>query len=494
MRALIQCGDHLENIHRVFGLAIQLKKKGITPYILVYSEFAESYFINNGIESVSLSLKHKTNLFSKLKLKKTIESEQYNGISLREVIDCDLRKNPNILTPARRFDTLYKVINYIDHIDSIIKKIQPGIIFIWNGYTGLVANTLRCIVKKQNIRSFYLERGLYKDTLFIDKNGVNGFSYLSNVSFENTHKNAKSKNIILKNNKVFLPLQVQKDTNIIYNSPYKTMREFILHVYDLYTKYGINLIVRPHPEEVETNLNLPHLPGITVTSNESVDYWIDNTDATITINSTVGLEAALKGKPVFCFGKSIYSNKKICNEINDPSELLEYFTHKKTSNIEGNVFLNYLINEHTVSHDHSCNTLDSIILDKVNTHKNIYLTSFNFKKMPANDYRLLSDELKRKLKSEKNISFHVYTDLKHNDFLNLTYRKTEVKITRNYLHNGIKKLLNKNTNGNKITISRDKEINNDCVNIMISRDVNVKTNHKYTIVLDRYFNVLHNGF
>ena len=231
MKILIQCGDHFENIKRIYSLAINLKEAGHTPIVMVYKNESEYFFISRGIDTISLNIK-KTHYLTKLKYKYKNDND-YLGIPIDRVLDCDVRKNPHILSSTRKFNTRLNAIRYIKRVSEIVDEVSPDVICIWNGLTGLVANSLRLISDKRKLKCYFLERGLYKDSLFIDRSGVNGFSNLSSINQAGLGCSVEIKKIILKHRKVFIPLQVQSDTNIIYNSPFLTMREFILHIYEL---------------------------------------------------------------------------------------------------------------------------------------------------------------------------------------------------------------------------------------------------------------------
>lgn len=489
MKVLIQCGDHYENIKRIFSLAKNLKEIGYTPIVMVYKNEAEYYFISRGIDTISLNIK-KTHFLTKFRFKYKHENN-YLGIPIDRVLDCDVRKNPYILSSTRKFNTRLNAIRYIKRVNEIIDEVSPDVICIWNGLTGLVANSLRLISNKRNIKCYFLERGLYKDSLFIDRSGVNGFSNLSSINQAGIGCSVVTKKIKTKHRKVFIPLQVQSDTNIIYNSPFLTMREFVLNIYDLYSALNIELVVRPHPEEVENNLNLPNLPGITYTTENSVDYWIENTDATITINSTVGLESIIKDKPTFSFGRSIYSNKKASIDVKSGSEIVNYFKKGNYASVSGKDLLNYIETNHIITKDKRCNVFNSISTDSTLT-KNGCFEIFNHIKTQPLEYekQKINTLLNIKKMVTRKSKFHVYTDISHLDSLNLTYRKLNEPINIEYIQRQIRELLERSVDKNNISISRTKKNSVDAINIYLSKKPKIKASDKWDIIVDKYFNVI----
>ena len=94
---------------------------------------------------------------------------------------------------------------------------------------------------------------------------------------------------------IFFPLQVQLDTNIILYCKFRTMRETFLDIYSALNSQGSSFLIRPHPEETpDTLVNIPRFDNVEVSSEKSLDHWLDWSDLVVTINSTVGLEALIK--------------------------------------------------------------------------------------------------------------------------------------------------------------------------------------------------------
>ena len=301
MNVMIQCGDHYENQRRILPLAVSLKNRGYEPYVLVYDQHEGNIFKRLNINVIFLD---------KRKIKKEVSvQESYKDLNVNNITDCDRQKQPWRFWPGRIKAYYSQLYLYVDAVLAVIEKVNPDFIFVWNGYTGFCANILREYCRKKSIKHAYLERGLLKDSVFVDVKGVNGFSSLSDLTFGyeqrlvESQKRASAKTI-------FMPLQVQSDTNILYHSPYiKSMRHFVLMVADECQKLGHRLIVRQHPEEIDENLNLPFMECIEYRNDGTIEEWVCKSDLTITINSTVGLEAIINEKPVVSFGKSIYSNK-----------------------------------------------------------------------------------------------------------------------------------------------------------------------------------------
>lgn len=329
MKYLIQCGDHFENQNRVFLLAKEIYIAGHEPIILMYQPKKGNIFKVNGIKVIALNDFLPKSTATKL----GFDSPLYKALKVKDFVEVEGKRRPELTWPSRQASTSQSVGRHVEAIIAILTMIQPDHVVIWNGFTGYVANILRKICEVDQIPTAFLERGLFKDSIFIDRSGVNGaasishihpqhfdrdqidptgFEFLkkcfkletgtSQISDEDKQDEYAGKRV------VFFPLQVQLDTNIVLYSPYKTMRHAFFTMYQQLNDGNTVFILRPHPEEnPQQKLNIPKMDNVIISTERSLEYWIDRCDIVITINSTVGLEALIKHKPVVCLGGSIYS-------------------------------------------------------------------------------------------------------------------------------------------------------------------------------------------
>ncbi len=110
---------------------------------------------------------------------------------------------------------------------------------------------------------------------------------------------------------IFFPMQVSDDSQIIFNSDVGLKRAIEI-AYKRAVDLGLDLLVKPHPvEDNETVLRelgeLKKREGLFVT-NASTFLLITNCQGVVTINSTVGLEAMILGKPVTFLGRTFYQS------------------------------------------------------------------------------------------------------------------------------------------------------------------------------------------
>ncbi|MCE1056025.1 hypothetical protein [Pseudomonas alloputida] len=323
MKILIQCGDHFENQNRIMTLASTLKDLGCTPIVLLYSNKKGRYFENAGIQTIACE-DHvpSTPVPNGTKIDSFLEE----GITYNDVLEPEQRRRPIVGWPGQRARSINDIYRHYSTLNSVISTCKPDKIVVWNGFTGYVANILRLISEQRKIPSAFLERGLLKNSLFIDRQGVNGASSLNSVTaivldaltvsaqqqekiielFQVAPEQPEKPKSQIRN--VFFPLQVQLDTNIIMYSPYRSMRQAFFDIYDALNKSPSNFLVRPHPEELpETSPNIPRYENVKTSTAQTLDHWLEWSDIVVTINSTVGLEALIKGKKVITLGGSIYS-------------------------------------------------------------------------------------------------------------------------------------------------------------------------------------------
>lgn len=108
---------------------------------------------------------------------------------------------------------------------------------------------------------------------------------------------------------LFLPLQVSKDSNLLLCSAYDNLAA-LSYAARRATDKGLLLVVKPHPAEDDARLNKAVARvctenGHLLTTCNTTELLLGATEV-VTINSAVGMEAKLLGKPVTILGESLY--------------------------------------------------------------------------------------------------------------------------------------------------------------------------------------------
>ena len=476
MNILIQCGDHLENQNRIMTLALELKEAGHTPTILLYSSDKGRYFENNGIKTMSLEAHASQDLPAQ---DITIESFVENGIKYNDVMTAESRRRPIVGWPGQRVKTIRDIHRIHKTLSHVISVVNPGKIIIWNGFTGWVANILRLICEHRKIESAFLERGLLKGTLFIDRLGVNGASSLNqltpalvdgykltdderkyvektfNINAPSSEKKPHQKKL-----NIFFPLQVQLDTNIILYCKYRSMRETFLDIYSSLNTGENSFLIRPHPEETaETLINIPRFDNVKVSSEKSLDHWLDWSDLVVTINSTVGLEALIKGKQVISLGQSIYSSAGLTSELKAKS-LPDGVNHQRLMN-----YLGLLLKSNLLVPGGPYNK--SVINDQLS------ITSQNTS--PVSHTPAIAKP------QADTVDLHL--DFPLNATLDLTYRKNKTPVTKDWLTD----IAKKHIDAKKYEFSTSKKPRKDRYSIKIVNECkSAKADSKFNKTIDIY--------
>lgn len=178
---------------------------------------------------------------------------------------------------------------------------------------------------------------------------------------ETSYIESKNQDFFKKNDYIFLPLQINIDTQIVLFSDYiKSMEKLIDVTINMVNKYNkmekkkLSIICKIHPWHVEQDLmdNYKYLKEkfkekVTFVESTDLNYIIANSEAVVTVNSTVGIQALAHTKKVMVLGKAIYGHKDIVYLPSNPDDYYNTFHNmledagKDKANIVA--FLKYLL-------------------------------------------------------------------------------------------------------------------------------------------------------
>lgn len=192
---------------------------------------------------------------------------------------------------------------------------NPDKIFTWNG----IFDGDQQMIKKYGRENFIFgELGFFDhyETCYFDFSGTNYKSMLMVEDLEDCteeqYKELKNKYIkprLFNKKYVFCPLQDETDTQITKLSPFKTMKDFLDYVIDLYNyDDDIKILYKQHPRrpaKVPSHKKL-------IEVKENVHHYIPYADKVIGINSTVMFETLLYHQRMlnvgFGFGSRRFEN------------------------------------------------------------------------------------------------------------------------------------------------------------------------------------------
>lgn len=221
------------------------------------------------------------------------------------------------------------------HLDSF----NPDRLIIFNGYASesVAATTyLRSKYKTYFVERAWLPQGC---NVYVDSVGLGGRSSLASqdlgvtqeqdlVEATKTHlktiyKPESNPNI---GDYVLVPLQLEKDTSILYDSPnFKTMLSLIEFVKMFFKDHQI--VVKPHPYNKDVHYN-----GVKIVKDISMNTLAFYSRAVVGINSTSLIESLVHEKPVLSLGRGVLSSSGVflsgTEALKNPRLLLSY-TPKK---------------------------------------------------------------------------------------------------------------------------------------------------------------------
>lgn len=181
-------------------------------------------------------------------------------------------------------------------------------------------------VTARTLKSHHLSDFLYGISL-----GYQSFSWSSvHAKLQSFIKAYKSVNSsfsfsgedVLPDHYLFFPMQVSNDTQIVLNSHINNIGA----LEHLAKTSELPIVIKPHPAEIDISyvfdaVNTHSFKYSPLVTNGNTLRLIQGADKVVTINSTVGLEAIILGKPVEFLAKSFYA---CLNESNLPNYVMSY--------------------------------------------------------------------------------------------------------------------------------------------------------------------------
>jgi capsular polysaccharide export protein len=218
-------------------------------------------------------------------------------------------------------------------IKKLVTVNHFDIIILWNDmkwHQFVIKN----IASKKNIKVAFFENGTLPNTVTFDTQGVNfNNSVPKDKEFylkKYVDKNLSSPEIVnlseINEGYIFVPFQVDYDTQIISHSPWiKDMESFYEVLNSLVSTLhnGINIIIKEHPKSSRNYEFLHHRNSRIKFDNQSdTEDLVLNSELIITINSTVGLESIIKDKPVMVLGRAFYAIEGLCQKASSEAEVI----------------------------------------------------------------------------------------------------------------------------------------------------------------------------
>lgn len=288
---------------------------------------------------------HKTLWMNFAWLLLTIQSSP--PIELKNVVHDHIREKQNTLKGRQRTNSYWKVFRLIKHIETkllfsiykhALKQSKTTHLVTWNGLkfrqriVGVAAESL-------NIQIIVMENGLLSGMTTLDNKGVN---YLNSVPREpdffiaqpttenDTHQALVDHDDSLPKHYVFIPFQVNTDSQVVMFSPWLrdmfALVEALLIAEEHLGDKMPTIIMKTHPSCDQDYRELAqkiHCRSrkIQLRLSGNTQSMITQADAVATINSTVGIEAIAANIKTLVLGQAFYDIPGLTLSAHNQSEL-----------------------------------------------------------------------------------------------------------------------------------------------------------------------------
>ena len=241
----------------------------------------------------------------------------------------------------------YKVLAwwaYLRYFDTLEQN--DDVLVVWNGVLFRQAIMLQ-VARSKGLMPLFVETGLLPGRITVDPAGVNFKNSVPRMRtfFENydnpkplpdtliprAPKNAKKFASLhkepLPDRYIFVPFQVDYDTQILVYSPWiQNMRHLFSVIEEVVDAVPeLHFVFKEHPSSIKSYPDLhtraASHPRLMFANAYATQTLIENAEAVITVNSTVGVESLLFGKRVVVLGDAFYAIEGICKHAQNREQL-----------------------------------------------------------------------------------------------------------------------------------------------------------------------------
>ncbi|MDZ7824292.1 MAG: hypothetical protein U5K75_09835 [Ahrensia sp.] len=230
------------------------------------------------------------------------------------------------------------------------EQLEPDksrVVLVFNGY--LAPNALLDLAAQHlGMKCLYIENGFFPKTMQADPSGINALSTLprdaafydaltaeqlgdawpDELVTRRSKLPADNRQTGLPEKYIFVPFQVPSDMQILALSPWiKDMVHLYNEVLSLAAKFeSRHFVIKEHPSfPLSIQGKVKRHPRIAFCNQGVTRELIAGSDAVLTINSTVGLEAVTLGKKVITLGDAHYAIDGITLKAKNADELQRVF-------------------------------------------------------------------------------------------------------------------------------------------------------------------------
>jgi capsular polysaccharide export protein len=250
-------------------------------------------------------------------------------------------------------------------------------VLIWNG--GKFRETIAIEVAKiRDIKVYFFENGLLPNTLVFDAKGINANNSVPRErefyeNYQGSHdlpqnlvprigkdrEDFKGEKGVLPPRYIFVPFQVDSDTQILTHSPWIKNMRMLFDIIEALSKQSMYyFVLKEHPSSSVIYKDLHErskgLTRVGFYNSSSTQLLIEKSKAIITVNSTVGIEGLLFYKKVIVLGNSFYAIDGICWSVVDFDALFDSIENIEKYELNKALirqFLSYLYHDYLIPKD-----------------------------------------------------------------------------------------------------------------------------------------------
>jgi capsular polysaccharide export protein len=250
-------------------------------------------------------------------------------------------------------------------VQALLDRERPDALAVWNGSHRYCK--LLIALAPAGCKTFFFENGLLPDTTTVDPRGVNYLNsvprdadFYINYPFVATDYQPASiliprkpragliAPIALPEKFIFIPFQDDRDSQVRLFSPWiKNMREMFELGERLAQETGATVVFKEHPSSRETYPDLHERANerLLFANGNATQQLIESSQFVVTLNSTVGLESLLLGKPVMTLGNAFFNIEGLVVHARNAAEAVQWVRTYPAWPLDGGLrhnFLHYL--------------------------------------------------------------------------------------------------------------------------------------------------------
>ncbi|WLH13269.1 capsular biosynthesis protein [Pseudomonas hefeiensis] len=227
-------------------------------------------------------------------------------------------------------------------VQALLDRERPDVLVFWNGAHRYCQ--LLMALAAPGCKTFFFENGLLPDTTTVDPQGVNFLNtvprevdfYLNYpysvpddqsapVLIPRKPRASGPPPIVLPEQFIFIPFQDDRDSQVRLFSPWvRNMQEMFTLGERLANETGLTVVFKEHPSSRQ---HYPELHERThahllFANGNPTQQLIEASQFVVTLNSTVGLEALLLGKPVLTLGQAFFNIEGLVMHADNAEQLM----------------------------------------------------------------------------------------------------------------------------------------------------------------------------